>query len=511
MAQGEQPMGVETEIKFRVPKRNLASPPRLTVPGCKIGMHAESDLTTTYFDTRKHKLKRRGLSLRVRQADGKHIQTIKKASGAQFSRGEWETEIAGRTPDLGQANGTPLQRFASKKLRRKLKPIFETSVRRITMPVHTKRSELELAIDHGRIVAAGHTSRIDEVELELKSGSASDLFRIAKALERKLAAELCLRAKADQGYDLVGGKRAQAVFAEPIELGKRMTAIEGFQVIARSALRHFSGNVDAVRHLDPEGVHQMRVGLRRLRAAISLFSKALPGTKTEEIKTELRWLTGELARARELDVFLEEKIGPVAREITPRRGGKAIAKQFAEKRAEALEEARKAVDSARCRALLVDVLEWIEAQRGRTDVANSELGEFAAKLLGRRLRRAHKDAGKLQEMTAPERHKFRIRMKKLRYSGEFFESLFRSKRDRKALARLSKHTKKIQDALGSLNDFIADRKMAAEAALKAPPQDRRARAYVSGIIVGREDEQAKPLMQAAAKELRALRHISAPG
>lgn len=279
-----------------------------------------------------------------------------------------------------------------------------------------------------------------------------------------------------------------------------MTAIEGFRIIARSALRHFSGNADAVRNLDPEGVHQMRVGLRRLRAAISLFSKALATAKTEEIKTELRWLTNELAPARELHVFLEEKIGPVAREITPRRGGKAIAKQFAEKRAEALAEARRAVDSPRCRALLVDVLAWIEAQHGRTDVANSKLAEFAAELLDRRLRKAHKDAAKLQEMTAPERHKFRIRMKKLRYAAQFFESLFRSKRERKALARLSKHAKKIQDALGSLNDFIADRKMAAEAALHAPPQDRRARAFASGIIVGREDQQTRPLMKAAAKD-----------
>jgi inorganic triphosphatase YgiF len=504
-------MGVETEIKFRMPKRNLEAPTRLTVPGCKIGNRSESDLLSTYFDTPKHKLKRRGLLLRVRQADGKHVQTIKTTSGAQFGRGEWETEIAGRTPDLNEADGTPLERLTSKKLRRKLKPIFETSVHRITMPVRTKRSELELAIDHGRIIAAERTSRIQEVELELKSGPARDLFRVAKALQQKLAAELCLRAKADRGYDLVNGKDAQAVFAESIELEKRMTAIEGFRVIARSALRHFSGNADAVRNLDPEGVHQMRVGLRRLRAAISLFSKALPDAKTEEVKAELRWLTNELARARELHVFLEEKIGPVAREITPRRGGKAIAKQFADKRAEALKQARKAVNSPRCRALLVDVLEWIEAQRGRTDVAKSELGEFAAELVDRRMRKAHKDAAKLQEMTAAERHKFRIRMKKLRYAAEFFESLFRGKSERKALARLSKHAKKIQDALGSLNDFIANRKMAAEAALHAPPHDRRARAFASGIIVGREDEQARPLMKAAAKELRALRHLSAPG
>ncbi|WP_245309499.1 CHAD domain-containing protein [Bradyrhizobium retamae] len=449
--------------------------------------------------------------LRIRRANGKHVQTIKKTSGVRFSRGEWETEIGGRSPDLGKANGTPLQELASKKLRRKLMPIFETSVHRITLPVRTKRSELELAIDRGRIIAARHARHIEEIELELKSGPTTDLFRVAKALERKLAAELCLKAKADRGYDLVNGNSTQAVFAEPIELDKRMSAIEGFQAIARSALHHFSGNADAVRNLDPEGVHQMRVGPRRMRAAISLFSKALPNAKTEKIKTELRWLTNELAPARELYVFLEEKIGPVAREIVPRRGGKAIAKQFADKRAEALEQARKAVNSPRCRALLVDVLEWIEAQHGRTNGANSDLGEFAAELLDGRLRKAQKDGGKLQAMTVDERHKFRIRMKKIRYAAEFFESLFRSKRERKILARLSKHSKKIQDALGSLNDFMADRKMAAEAAFQAPPQDGRARAFASGIIVGREDEQARPLLKAAAKEVRALRHLSGLG
>src|SRR6266545_5031208 len=190
---GEHQMGVETEIKFRMPKRNLGASPRLTMPGCKIGRHSESDLLSTYFDTPKQKLKRRGLLLRVRRAGGKHLQTIKRTSGVEFGRGEWETEIAGRTPDLGEANGTPLQRFASKKLQRKLKPIFKTSVHRITLPVRTKRSELELAIDRGRITAAGRASRIEEVELELKRGPARDLFRVARALERKLAAELCLR------------------------------------------------------------------------------------------------------------------------------------------------------------------------------------------------------------------------------------------------------------------------------------------------------------------------------
>ena len=113
-------MAVETEIKFRMPTGHFGSSSGLTVPGCKMGRRSESDLLSTYFDTPKHKLKRRGLLLRVRRTDGKHVQTIKKTSGAQFGRGEWETEIAGRTPDLDEADGTPLQPLA-RKLRRKLK------------------------------------------------------------------------------------------------------------------------------------------------------------------------------------------------------------------------------------------------------------------------------------------------------------------------------------------------------------------------------------------------------
>ncbi|HZC95419.1 MAG TPA: CHAD domain-containing protein [Bradyrhizobium sp.] len=498
-------MGVETEIKFRVPTRNLNALAHLKVTGSRVGERSESDLISTYFDTRKQKLRRHGLVLRVRQSNGKHIQTIKQVSAGHFDRGEWESEIKDGRPDLGEADGTPLQRLASKKLRRNLRPIFKTSVRRTTVPVRTKRSEIELAVDHGEILAGGRSSRIEEVELELKSGHRRDLFLVARAVEQKLAAELYLRDKAERGYDLVDNKGERAVFAEPVELDDGMSAIQGFKAIAHSALRHFSGNIDAVRDLDPEGVHQMRVGLRRLRAAISLFSKMLTGAKTEQIKAELKWLTNQLAPAREIDVFLQEKVGSVARKVHPRRGVKAIEAEFTDRRDDALERAKSAVDSRRCRALLVELLEWIEAQDGGGEEAKLEVGEFAADLLKRHIRKARKDGKTLQDMSPRERHKLRIKVKKIRYAVGFFESLFPGKRAQKQLGRLSRHLKKIQGALGSLNDYIADSKMAANAALNAPPQDRRARAFASGFIVGREDEQTKPLMKAASKEVRGLR------
>jgi CHAD domain-containing protein len=285
-----------------------------------------------------------------------------------------------------------------------------------------------------------------------------------------------------------------------------MSTGEAFRTIAGATVRHFSGNADAVCDGDSEGVHQMRVGLRRLRAAISLFKKILSGAGTEKIKTELKWLTGELAPARELDVFVTENVEPATRDALLRPGGKAIKKEFFARREDAFARARKAVNSERYRSLLIDTLQWVESgQTIATDEAKRPIGQFAVHLLRRRFKRARKDGRRLDKMSARDRHKFRIRIKKIRYAAEFFESLFESKRERKRLSRLSDQLKTIQDTLGSLNDFVAHRELAVDAALKSPRPNSRARAFASGVVLGREDQAVKPLMKVAASEVRALK------
>jgi triphosphatase len=111
---------------------------------------------------------------------------------------------------------------------------------------------------------------------QIYSRSTADLIRIARHFERRTAAELDLRSKADRGFALADGSPL-AMLAEPIELDRTLPADEAFNVIAVSALRHVAGNADGVRGGDAEAIHQMRVGLRRLRAAISLFGDILPG------------------------------------------------------------------------------------------------------------------------------------------------------------------------------------------------------------------------------------------
>ena len=256
-------MSVEAELKFCVAPRKLSSLTKARLAGVRRGHRSEQTLVSTYFDTPKYKLKRNGLTLRVRQAGDSYVQTVKAGASGSFARGEWETELDGATPDLAKAKETPLKKLITRKLHKKLKPVFRTSVRRMVLPIRTRRSQIELAVDRGSI-ASGRSSRpISEFELELKDGSPADLFRAARSFERRTGAELDLRSKAEKGYQLAEGGRESARHAEPIQLDGKLSVSEAFTVITSSTFRHFATNADAVRKLDAEAVHQMRVGLRR--------------------------------------------------------------------------------------------------------------------------------------------------------------------------------------------------------------------------------------------------------
>ena len=227
--------------------------------------------------------------------------------------------------------------------------------------------------------------------------------------------------------------------AEPIDITAEMTARDAFRAIAYATLRHFSGNAEGVRALDAESVHQMRVGLRRLRAAISLFDDILPGPSTTRIKKELKWLTGELAAARELDVFLAERIKPLGRASSPKRGFRAIEKHFSARRHTAFQKARDALASPRYRRLLIDLLEWLSLRNGRdVETSNMPIGDFAAALMQRRTRKARKEGRHLNQLSPRERHKLRIKIKKIRYALDFFRNLYPSKASSRNFPRASK-------------------------------------------------------------------------
>src|SRR5262249_23368976 len=138
-----------------------------------------------------------------------------------------------------------------------------------------------------------------------------------------------------------------------------MTAGEAFQIIGFSCLHHFAANRDAVAHSDPEGVHQMRVGLRRIRAAMSLFKELIGQPDAKHIKGELKWLTGQLGQARDFDVYLKEALKPLEQEEPRAREVATLAEDIKSRRRAGFVRAKGAVESQRYRKLVLECALWL--------------------------------------------------------------------------------------------------------------------------------------------------------
>jgi triphosphatase len=129
--------------------------------------------------------------LRIRSDGKRRVQTIKAVdttSAYIFDRLEWETEIEGDKLDLKAAARTPVgDVLHGSRAYKLLVPIFETVVDRTTWRVKRGGSEIEVALDEGRVSAHGSTQPIAELELELKRGSPTDLFALARSLDSREA------------------------------------------------------------------------------------------------------------------------------------------------------------------------------------------------------------------------------------------------------------------------------------------------------------------------------------
>ena len=139
-----------------------------------------------------------------------------------------------------------------------------------------------------------------------------------------------------------------------------MSTGRAFTLIARTCLRQVVANVPATIERNAEALHQLRVALRRLRAAISLFSEVVTDDRVNTIKSELRWLARECGPARDLDTLIFEVLNPLRKQNANEPGLVSISRMFARKRLKSYRQASAAVQSNRLRALVLDVAEWIE-------------------------------------------------------------------------------------------------------------------------------------------------------
>jgi len=319
-----------------------------------------------------------------------------------------------------------------------------------------------------------------------------------------------LAAKSERAYALIEDKPQQFFQAEHVEIVPGTTSAQAFQTIARGCLHQLLANVPFMHLRNPEALHQIRIALRRLRTAISLFAKIVRDGQVERIKAELKWLSKELSPARDFDTLFDEVMAPLRQQHPDHRGLKSLTFSFARQRLRGYQSAENAVHSQRFSRLLVETFAWIEIGEWITTTdelarlrRNWPIETYAADQLARRRRKIKKRGKTLDKLDATRHHKLRLQVKKTRYATEFFANLFRDKKATQRSTKLLTALKHLQNSLGGLNDVAARKNLctnilAGHGNLRNATEGRD-RAFAAGLVTGNQEARRGELLSDAAK------------
>jgi triphosphatase len=465
--EADVPIGPRSEMKDEVELKLLApagmldqlrEAPVITRRARNAGVARR--LETVYFDTPDRILHSHGLSLRVRRSGKKYVQTLKRGPvhGRPFTRGEWESPVDGVTPDLAllpmSEIGAPLDTLAANTL----DPIFATKVRRRTLHLDLLGAVVEVAFDEGSIEAGERREPLTEIELEVKAGDPRVLYDLGIELLEIAPLRIGTQSKSDRGYGLAFGLTPKPTKAIAPAISAEHT-VDDIVGMLLGACQHqlLANQAIAEAGRDPEGVHQMRVALRRLRTACALLRSELGSLTLQAFNDEAKWLAKLLGNARDWDVFITETLSRPSEILPSDTVDFDGLRQAAEPhRAVAYAALRETLASTRYSRFQLSFRHWIESRGWRNELESGSLAVllepapvFAGRVLTRLHRKSLKRGTHFRQLRPDARHQLRIALKKLRYAAEFFQGLHGGSTEAKGyLACLAT----LQDALGHDND-----------------------------------------------------------
>ena len=232
---------------------------------------------------------------------------------------------------------------------------------------------------------------------------------------------------------------------------------------------------------NPEGLHDLRVAVRRLRSALSVFRRAADGPDLQAVVPRLQRFASALGPARDWDVFLA---GTGQQIVAALPDDPRLAAMFAtarRQRDKAYDALRRGFASADFRILVVNLMqlaalrpwEW-HADDAQLATLEAPAVDYAAALLSKRHKHMLGAGADIGALPTDELHDLRKQGKKLRYAAECFAPLFGRRDTRRFVQRLSQ----LQEALGHLNDA------AAASALMDRLGGRTTRQFATGAVVG---------------------------
>jgi inorganic triphosphatase YgiF len=416
-------------------------------------------LKSVYYDTPERLLRRNGLSLRVRQSGARFVQTVKTdAADDPLRRGEWEASVPSLAPDLALAMPFMPEKLRSHLDAQPLEAVFTADIHRHARMLELPSGTVEIAFDQGELIAGDRSLPVSEIELELKSGSASTIYEIALRLAEHGAVKPSIRTKSARGFDLAADKPPSARRPRKLRLDPAVTLDEAFSTIMRSCFLHLLQSLPAAEDgRNPEGVHQLRVSLRRLRSALDLMRSVGALSNLDALRSEAKWLAQDLSAARDWDVFQLETLPTIAKACPSVTGFDALDRAATERQTRAYRKAHQALDDRRCAVFLIGLGGWIETRGWRNDVAAEDLGQltepavnFAQRILSAQYAKVLKRGRRFKSLPAEELHRVRLATKRLRYLSEFLLPLYE---DRKSARRFSRRLAALQEELGAFNDM----------------------------------------------------------
>ena len=236
-----------------------------------------------------------------------------------------------------------------------------------------------------------------------------------------------------------------------------------FVANAGAAVAHIRANArGAALGRDPEHLHQVRIGVRRLRSTLRAFRGLVRRRGALRLARELRAIQRALGAVRDWDEFVAAQFEP------------ALQRAARRPRALAQRSARTILTGARFKSVTRDVLAWSRSNPWRAACDSEEaLAAFGARALQRLYRGLCRRAAGIDWADADRRHRVRIRLKRLRYGCDCFAAAYPPDETAPLLHRL----RTLQHLLGELNDIQVQRRLlgdlAQDAGVAAPAQRAR--------------------------------------
>jgi inorganic triphosphatase YgiF len=444
----------EFELKLEIPPERLPA----VLAAMREDKVRRKRLLARYFDTKEEALARKGIVLRLRQEGRAWVQTAKCAGSGPLERLEHNVLLAAlpgaAPPDVSLARhaGTPV----GERIRQALEldsldqapallPKFETDVQRLTRRIEHEGSVIEVALDRGKVRAGAAQTALCELEFELLEGERVAVVRLARGWLADHGLWLSTTSKSAKGQRLAAGEQfGPPVSAAPPRLRRRDRGAEIAVAVVRACLDQVLGNASAVGagSADAEHVHQLRVGIRRLRTALRELASLVPGT-------DPAWESALVDAFRVLGRHRDHSyLERIAQPQLQAQGGPPLNVG----RGEDLTDPAAVVRSLAFQDTLLGLLEVTHSaglkERGKTDSTK------ALKMLSSRLAKLHrqvsKDGRRFQQLEPLAQHRVRKRLKRLRYLAEFVAPLLPAREGRDFIAAL----KPVQDALGLFNDEL---------------------------------------------------------